>query len=155
VAGHRLDRHGTAGFPRAADRAADSRLLPISRARRRLHYPEWAPTVALEIASPDQDREELSAKCSFYVEAGSRLAILVLPETDTLEVFSAGSRTRQSYFWPRMAKNDQAINAGCACDLPLHRGVDQDPVSSDEFRVDPTLRCWPLHCDLRAAISAA
>jgi Uma2 family endonuclease len=61
--------------------------LPISPTRRWLRYPEWAPTVAIEIASPGQDLDELRDKCRFYVREGSRLAILALPETETLWVF--------------------------------------------------------------------
>jgi hypothetical protein len=60
-----------------------------------LRYPEWAPTVAIEIASPDQDLDELRDKCRFYVREGSRLAILALPETETLELFTAGATTRE------------------------------------------------------------
>ena len=67
--------------------------LPLSPTRRWLRYPEWAPTVAIEIASPDQDLDELRAKCEFYVEAGSRLALLVLPDTESLEAFSRGRQT--------------------------------------------------------------
>jgi Uma2 family endonuclease len=68
--------------------------LPISPTRRWLRYPEWAPTVAVEIASPDQDLDELRDKCRFFVREGSRLAILALPEAETLEVFGAGDTTR-------------------------------------------------------------
>jgi Uma2 family endonuclease len=68
--------------------------LPISPARRWLRYPEWAPTVAVEIASPDQDLDELRDKCRFYIGEGSRLAILALPEAETLELFAAGDTTR-------------------------------------------------------------
>jgi Uma2 family endonuclease len=64
--------------------------LPMSPTRRWLRYPEWAPTVAVEIASPDQDLDELRDKCRFYVREGSRLAILALPEAETLELFGAG-----------------------------------------------------------------
>jgi len=42
-----------------------------------MRYPEWAP----EIASPDQDVDDLRAKCRFFVGEGSRLALLVLAET--------------------------------------------------------------------------
>jgi Uma2 family endonuclease len=68
--------------------------LPISPTRRWLRYPEWAPTVAIEIASPDQDLDELRDKCRFYMREGSRVAILALPETETLELFAAGDATR-------------------------------------------------------------
>jgi Uma2 family endonuclease len=62
--------------------------LPISPTRRWLRYPEWAPTVAIEIASPDQDLDELRAKCRSYIDDGSRLSLLILPETEQIEVFS-------------------------------------------------------------------
>jgi Uma2 family endonuclease len=68
--------------------------LPISPRGRWLRYPEWAPTVAIEIASPDQDLRELRDKCRFYVEQGSRLALLVLPETEVVEVFAANTPPR-------------------------------------------------------------
>jgi Uma2 family endonuclease len=68
--------------------------LPMSPTRRWLRYPEWAPTVAVEIASPDQDLDELRDKCRFYMREGSRLAVLALPETETLELFAAGDVTR-------------------------------------------------------------
>jgi len=32
-------------------------------------------------------------KCRFYIREGSRLAILALPEAETLEVFAAGDTT--------------------------------------------------------------
>jgi Uma2 family endonuclease len=68
--------------------------LPISPTRRWLRYPEWAPTVAIEIASPDQDLDELRDKCRFYVRAGSRLAILALPEAEMLEMFAVSDTAR-------------------------------------------------------------
>jgi Uma2 family endonuclease len=63
--------------------------LPISPTRRWLRYPEWAPTVAVEIASPDQDLDELRDKCRFYVREGSKLALLVLPEAERIELVPA------------------------------------------------------------------
>ena len=72
-----------------------TRELPISPTGRWLRYPEWAPTVTVEIASPDQDLDELRDKCRFFVTAGSRLAILALPETETLEVFTPGGERRR------------------------------------------------------------
>ena len=63
--------------------------LPISPTRRWLRYPEWAPTVAVEIANPDQDLDELHDKCRFYVQEGSKLALLVLPETERIELVPA------------------------------------------------------------------
>jgi Uma2 family endonuclease len=68
--------------------------LPLSPTRRWLRYPEWAPTIAIEIASPDQDLDELRDKSRFYIREGSRLAILAVPETEMLELFSAGDITR-------------------------------------------------------------
>jgi Uma2 family endonuclease len=68
--------------------------LPISPTRRWLRYPEWAPTVAVEIASPDQDLVELRDKCRFFVREGSRLAMVAVPESETLELFAAGETTR-------------------------------------------------------------
>jgi Uma2 family endonuclease len=77
--------------------------LPISPAGRWLRYPEWAPTIAVEIASPDQDLAELREKCHFYVEQGSRLALLVLPETELVEVFVANTQ-------PRICAGEAAID---------------------------------------------
>lgn len=71
-----------------------TRELPISPRGRWLRYPEWAPTIAIEIASPDQDLVELRAKCRFFIGEGSRLAMLVLPETESLELFVTGDVTR-------------------------------------------------------------
>src|SRR5205823_7979343 len=73
-----------------------TRELPVSPRGGWLRYPEWSPTIAIEIASPDQDLEELRAKCRFYVSQGSRLAMLVLPEGETVEVFS-GEEGPHSY----------------------------------------------------------
>jgi Uma2 family endonuclease len=67
-----------------------TRELPLSPRGRWLRYPEWAPTIAIEIASPDQDLDELRAECRFFVGEGSRLALLVLPETETIELFATG-----------------------------------------------------------------
>ncbi len=66
-----------------------TRELPVSPRGRWLRYPEWAPTIAIEIASPDQDLNELRAKCRFFVGEGSRLALLVVAEIETLELFAA------------------------------------------------------------------
>ena len=71
-----------------------ARELPLSPRGRWLRYPEWAPTIAIEIASPDQDLDELRAKCRFVVGEGSTLALLLLPETETLEVFATGNITK-------------------------------------------------------------
>ena len=65
--------------------------LPRTPHGRWLRYPEWAPTVAVEIASPDQDLDELRDKCRFYMREGSRVAILALPETETVEMFSGAA----------------------------------------------------------------
>jgi Uma2 family endonuclease len=65
--------------------------LPRGPHGRWLRYPEWAPSVAVEIASPDQDLDELRAKCRFYRAHGSAVALLVLPETETVEVFTAAA----------------------------------------------------------------
>jgi Uma2 family endonuclease len=72
-----------------------TRELPVSPHGRWLRYPEWAPTIAIEIASPDQDLDEPRAKCRFYVTEGSRASLLVMPETEQVEVFTAtaGART--------------------------------------------------------------
>jgi Uma2 family endonuclease len=64
--------------------------LPIGPTGRWLRYPEWVPTVAIEIASSDQDLEELREKCRFYTSSGSRLALLLLPEREAIRVFRRG-----------------------------------------------------------------
>lgn len=63
--------------------------LPVTPRGGWLRYPEWSPSIAIEIASPKQDLDELRTKCRFYIEAGSKLALLVLPETEKVEVFAA------------------------------------------------------------------
>ena len=64
--------------------------LPKTPHGRWLRYPEWAPSVAVEIASPNQGLEELRDKCRFYTAHGSAVALL-LPESETVEVFGAGT----------------------------------------------------------------
>jgi Uma2 family endonuclease len=85
--------------------------LPISPTRRWLRYPEWAPTVAIEIASPDQELDELRDKCHFYVREGSKLALLVLPETQRIELVPA------SVDRPARPRPRRAVYSG---DAPIH-----------------------------------
>src|SRR5919199_4995345 len=57
-------------------------------------YPNTPPDLVIEIASPDQSREDLAAKCAWYVEQGASLALLVDAEARTIDVFSAGQRQK-------------------------------------------------------------
>jgi Uma2 family endonuclease len=47
------------------------------------------PTVAVEVASPNQSRRDLRQKCRAYLEEGLQIAWLIDPERRTVEVFDA------------------------------------------------------------------
>lgn len=51
---------------------------------------DTVPTLAVEVASPGQSREELRRKCRDYREAGAEVAWLIDPEERAIEVFEAG-----------------------------------------------------------------
>jgi Uma2 family endonuclease len=57
-------------------------------------YATSAPDLVIEIASPGQSRDELAAKCRWYVEQGSSLALLVDPEELSISAFSAGHQQK-------------------------------------------------------------
>ncbi|MBV9359706.1 MAG: Uma2 family endonuclease [Chloroflexi bacterium] len=71
--------------------------LPVTPRHGWLRYPEWSPTVAVEIASLHQDLDQLRDKCRFYIEQGSQLALLVLPEQRRIELFAPSSRQPVRY----------------------------------------------------------
>ena len=50
-------------------------------------YPDLAPDLVAEIASPSQGRAEMGAKAQRWLSAGVRLVWIVLPETRTVEVW--------------------------------------------------------------------
>jgi Uma2 family endonuclease len=104
--------------------------LPITPTRRWLRYPEWAPTVAIEIANPDQDLDELREKCRFYVREGSRLALLVLPETEKIELVPASVGPARS----------RAVYDG---DGPIHELI--EVLGSDAATITPAAIFAALH----------
>jgi Uma2 family endonuclease len=56
------------------------------RASRRKHALE-APDVAIEIVSPRDDMDDTRAKCPWYIEQGSQLALLIDPEQRSVTRF--------------------------------------------------------------------
>ncbi len=62
--------------------------LPVTPRHGWLRYPEWSPTLAVEIASPHQDLDVLRDKCRFYIRQGSQLALPILPEQHRVEAFA-------------------------------------------------------------------
>lgn len=57
-------------------------------------YPRLAPDLVAEIASPSQGRAELAAKAQRWLGAGVRLVWIVLPKTETIEVWRDGDPLR-------------------------------------------------------------
>jgi Uma2 family endonuclease len=57
-------------------------------------YPRIAPDLVVEVASPSQGRPEMRAKVHRWVNAGVRPVWIVLPQTQTLEVFQPGEQER-------------------------------------------------------------
>jgi Uma2 family endonuclease len=58
-----------------------------------LRYPALPPDVVIEIASPDQMRDELLERCRWYVAQGTPLALLTDPAGRTVTVLEAGRST--------------------------------------------------------------
>lgn len=52
---------------------------------------EGAPDLAVEVASPDDSRRQLTAKARGYLAAGARLVWVVWPKRQCVEVFRPGS----------------------------------------------------------------
>jgi Uma2 family endonuclease len=52
-----------------------------------------APDLAVEILSPRDDIDEQRAKCQWYLEHGTRVALLIDPEARTIETFHHGPET--------------------------------------------------------------
>src|SRR5438105_2607230 len=77
-------RVNTGGFSRVPDVA-----FYRETRRPRTRYPTTAPDLAIEIASPEQSRDELADKCAWYVDQGATLALLVDPDDRTVRVFTA------------------------------------------------------------------
>jgi Uma2 family endonuclease len=48
------------------------------------------PDVVIEVASPDQARDELLERCHWYITQGTPLALLADPVERTVTVFEAG-----------------------------------------------------------------
>jgi Uma2 family endonuclease len=67
-----------------------SARIPRGPDGRPVQLPEHPPEVAIEIASPREDLDELRTKCREYVEGGSRYALLVEPAAAWIELFRAG-----------------------------------------------------------------
>jgi len=61
-------------------------LLPDGRVPNQFTTP---PDLAIEILSPEQRLSDLRAKCRWYVTSGSDLVLLVNPENESVERFSA------------------------------------------------------------------
>jgi Uma2 family endonuclease len=55
-----------------------------------LRYPALPPDVVIEVASPDQARDELLERCRWYITQGTPLALLADPVGRTVTVFEAG-----------------------------------------------------------------
>lgn len=53
-------------------------------------YPDIAPDLVVEVASPSQGRVEMRAKARKWLNAGVRLVWIVLPEARTVEVWQDG-----------------------------------------------------------------
>jgi len=54
----------------------------------------FAPDLAAEVASPDQRQADMDAKAVTYLEGGTRLAWVVWPEREEIDVWRAGGTDR-------------------------------------------------------------
>ena len=50
-------------------------------------YPRLAPDLVVEVASPSQGQKQMGAKARRWLDAGTRLVWIVLPETRTVQVW--------------------------------------------------------------------
>ncbi|MEM7806684.1 MAG: Uma2 family endonuclease [Planctomycetota bacterium] len=57
--------------------------------------PQEAPTLAVEVISPDNTAKEMAIKLSEYFDSGCRLAWLLYPETKTVHVYTSAEERRE------------------------------------------------------------
>ncbi|MEM1012256.1 MAG: Uma2 family endonuclease [Planctomycetota bacterium] len=57
--------------------------------------PREAPTLAVEVISPDNTAKEMAIKLSEYFDSGCRLAWLLYPETKTVHVYTSAEQRRE------------------------------------------------------------
>jgi Uma2 family endonuclease len=79
--------------------------IPRERTPRGAIESRSAPDVAIEIASPGQGRRGLLEHCRWFVEHGSRLALLADPRRRTVTVVRAGAR-------PAVLGGDDVLDLG-------------------------------------------
>jgi Uma2 family endonuclease len=88
----RISRPGTIVRPLIPDVS----YVAIERLRllrgHELEVPRLAPDVIVEILSPDDRRDDIDDKIATYLAAGSRLVIIVEPQSRTIEVHDPTNR---------------------------------------------------------------
>ena len=67
--------------------------LPIDAPRSAIELPLGAPTVAVEILSPDDRRADVEDKIATYLRAGTRLVVVVDPNREAVHVHDGARRT--------------------------------------------------------------
>jgi Uma2 family endonuclease len=71
--------------------AENAHRLPAPGTPERKKFLPLAPDLAVEIASPDERRPEMSEKARLYLEAGTRLVWVIWPSAQQVDVWQAGS----------------------------------------------------------------
>jgi Uma2 family endonuclease len=56
-------------------------------------YPEIAPDLAIEVVSPGDTGPEVAAKVEAYLEAGTRMVVVIRPQPRTVTVHTPNDRT--------------------------------------------------------------
>jgi len=66
----------------------------VGRNRPEAKHLQGVPDIAIEIRSPDQTVAEQLSKCREYLDAGSRFAVVVVPEQRLVHVLEKGKEQR-------------------------------------------------------------
>jgi Uma2 family endonuclease len=66
----------------------------VGRSKARSKHLQGVPDIAIEIRSPDQTVAEQLLKCREYLDAGSRFAVVIVPERRLLHVLEKGREQR-------------------------------------------------------------
>jgi Uma2 family endonuclease len=65
--------------------------LPLAPPRRPPAYPSELPDLVVEIGSPGQTRRSLTERCSWFVQMGVAIALLIWPNDESVTLFRAGA----------------------------------------------------------------